>query len=361
MTAVGSLPLQSQIESVARQLPHGAQEDWRQIAQTIVQNLLAVAPGGQLLTAGGATSGSSATPKGVSLSVSGANGGYAIKLTNPASAAGRTVWHRVSYSTVRGFGSDVTVLPVTSATSIGVPLPGQTLFFQVESSFDQSSWSAPVPASSAAIASGLVSSAAISDATALNQTNYGVVTSAAVGSTAEVSISGAAAPLTSVPTMKGPTERILPGATVLGVTPGSSQFTAWDGGGYVLRPTLAGVLRDDSLVPIGAVSVVETGVPELPTVVPIITGGAVVGYDVTDQGNGVTGPLDLVVSDAGGGTGATTGTQTIVAGKLISVAPGNAGSGYSGATVVTASGGINPGTPGGGTAVGGNGGRLTAV
>lgn len=358
----GSLPLQSQIESVARQLPAGAQEDWRNFAQSLVRNILALSPGGQLLAPGGASSGSAATPTGVSIAVQGANGSFTVNLTNPANAAGRTVWHRVSYSTTRGFSTGVTVLPVTSATSVNVPLPGQTLFFQVESSFDQVSWSSPVPASATAIASGLVSSAAISDATALNQTNYGVVTSTAVGSTAEVSISGAAAPLTSVPVQKGPTQRILPGSTVLGVAPGSDQFVAWDGSGYVLRPTLAGALGDDGLTPIGKVSVVETGVPELPVIVPIVASGGVVGYNVTNQGNGITGPLNLTVTDPGGpGSGATTGTQTIVAGKLISVAPGNAGENYDSHAAVDVAGGVNPGTPGGGTAVGGNGGRMTAV
>jgi hypothetical protein len=144
----------------------------------------------------------------------------------------------------------------------------------------------------------------------------------------------------------------------VGVEPGSEQFVGWDGSGFTLKPTLAGVLTDN-LEPVGAVSVVETGAVTLPVVAPFEFGGGIVGYNVTDEGNGLT--EDVVITIVGAGTGATTGPQTIVAGKLLSVAPGNLGEGYGPGTTATVSGGSSAGTVGGGTTTGGNGGRLTAV
>jgi hypothetical protein len=82
---------------------------------------------------------------------------------------------------------------------------------------------------------------------------------------------------------------------------------------------------------------------------------------LTDGGAGASADYTLTLTNVGGGTGATFGPQTFSAGVLISVAPGNPGSGYSGATDVVASGGVFPGAPGGGTAQAGNGGRLTNV
>jgi hypothetical protein len=360
-TPGGSPPYQSQIESIAKQLPAGVQEDFRVLMRGFVSNLQRVSPGNTLLAAGGTKTGSSAPPSGVGFSVVGANGSFTATIKNPSGGSG-TIYHEISYSPLKSFTSGVTVMSPTTATSVVINSPGSSFFLRIRSSFDLVNWSGYTLAATSAISAGKVSSAATSDAGAFNQTNYGVVTSAAVGSTAEVSVQGASGPLTNLVTQKGPTQSSLPGATIFGITPGSNQYVAYDGETYVVRPTLAGALADDSNTPIGAVSVVETGVPTLPVVAPVISGGAVIGYNVTNQGNGITGQLNLVVSDPGGpGTGATTGAQTIVAGKLISVAPGNAGANYDGSTIVTATGGIGPGTPGGGTAVGGNGGRMTAV
>lgn len=361
-TPGGSPPFQTQIESLAAALPDRQQEDFRVLMMGIVQNLQAVAPGGTLLAPGGTKNGSSAPPSGVSLSVSAANGAYTIAIKNPAGATAGNIWHEVSYSPLKSFTSGVTVMAPTTGTSIVINDPGSSYFIRVRSSYDLKNWSSYVLAGTTAFSAGKVSSAATSDGGALNQTNYGVVSSAAVGSTAEVTVAGATGPLSSLVTQKGPNQATLPGATIYGVTPGSDQFVAHNGDTYVIRPTLAGALADDANTPIGKVSVVQTGVPELPTIAPVVSGGAVVGYNVTNQGNGITAPLTLVVSDPGGpGAGATVGAQTIQNGKLISVAPGNAGSGYDSNTIVTATGGINPGTPGGGTALGGNGGRMTAV
>lgn len=361
-TPGGSPPYQSQIESVCKHLPAGVQEDFRALMRGVVSNLQAVSPGNTLLAPGGATVGSSAPPSGVGFRVTGGNGAYTVAISNPAGGSGTNIWHEVSFSPLKSFTSGVTVMAPTTGTSVVINDAGSSYFFRVRSSFDLVNWSGYTLASTAAIGAGKVSSAATSDATALNQTNYGVVTSTAVGATTEVSISGPSAPLTGLPVQKGPTLRTLPGATIFGVAPGSDQFVVHNGHSYALRATLADALASDDFTPIGKVSVVDTGVPVLPVVAPVVSGGAVVGYNVTNQGNGISAALDLEVSDPGGpGTGATTGQQTIQNGKLISVAPGNAGANYDSNTIVTASGGINPGTPGGGTASGGNGGRMTAV
>jgi len=47
--------------------------------------------------------------------------------------------------------------------------------------------------------------------------------------------------------------KVLPGATIYGVRPNSTEYVAWDGKEYVLRPSKENVLADDSLMPIGSV------------------------------------------------------------------------------------------------------------
>lgn len=361
MSVVNTIPPSDYelIESVVNKLPPNVQEDARALFQSFSAGVQ------QTKAAVGLPSSANqqnvAAPPAATLSVEGANGAFNVSITNPTLSSPTTLWHEISYSPVANFTSQVTTMPPTQSTGVTVNLPGQTLYFRIRSSTNQVVWNNYAVFGSA-VSSELVSSAATSEAGAFNQTNYAVVDSTAVGSTAEVSIAGASGPLTNLVRQKGPAQTVLPSSTIYGVTPGSDQFVAYDGEGYVLAPTLAGALQSDENVPIGKVSVVETGAPTLPVIVPIISGGGVVGYNVTNQGNGITGPLNLVVSDPGGpGTGATTGAQTITSGKLISVAPGNAGANYDGSTIVTASGGIGPGTPGGGTAVGGNGGRMTNV
>lgn len=365
MTQQGSPPFQSQIESVALALPAGPQEDFRTLMQAVWKNIVTLSPGGQLLRPGGAQAGSGTPPAGIQFSVAGANGAFTISIQNPKGSTGNNIWHEVSYSTVKSFAQSTkgspTVMPPTTGTSIQIPSPGTTYFFRLRSSFDLVTWSNYQYASTASVSSGLVSSAATSEAGAFNQTNYGIVTSTAVGSTAEVSIQGASGPLTSLVAQKGPQQRILPGATVLGVTPGSDQFVGFDGRHYILRPTLAGVLSDDGMTPIGKVSVVNTATPTPPVITPILSGGQILGYNVISGGAGASQPYNLSLGSTGGGSGATFGAQTIVAGVLISVGSGNPGTGYSGGTTVIVAGGSGGGTPGGGTAVGGNGGRMTAV
>ncbi len=352
------------VESICRDLDRGKTpqtEDFRQLMTQMQIAIQASLPGGIWPTPGGSKAVNAASPSKLVFSVTGANGQFQWSVTNPYQASGQTVWHEVSYCPLKSFTQNVTTLPPTAGANGTVAEPGQTLFFRLRASFDLKNWSSYQLASTETISSGKVSSAATSDAGAFNQTNYGVVTSQAVGATAEVQIQGASGPLTSLVAQKGPAQRALPGATIVGVAAGSSQFVGWDGSQYILRSTLGELLASDDVTPIGKVSVVDTGTPVLPAVSLVLgSGGAVLGWNVTNQGNGLTGPVTLTITTATG-TGATPGAQTIESGKLISIAPGNPGSAYAGTDTVNVTGGVGTGTAGGGTAVGGNGGRLTAV
>lgn len=349
------------VESIARRLPPGAAEDFRNLMnQVILANLTSLSPGGNLIAPGGTQAGASAPPSGVLFSVVGKSGVWTVKIVNPSTAKPGTIFHEVSYSEVISFTKNVTTLPVTTSQSITVPGSGLARFFRIRSSYDQKTWSNYKLASTSAVDARLIEAAAMSAGAAFNQTNYGEVNSQASGASAIVTISGTGGPLTSYPAVRGASEAIRPSATIVGVTPESEQFVGYDGTTFHLKPTLAAVLADN-LEPVGKVSVVSTTPPTLPTIVPVIVGGAIVGYNVTAGGAGASQPYTLTIFDSGGGVGATAGAQTIVAGVLISVAPGNPGSGYTGATTVTPSGGSGGGQSGGGTTTGGNGGRMTAV
>lgn len=347
------------VESVARHLPPSASEDFRLLMKTVIlANLTSLSPGGNLLQIGGPSAGGSNAPVGVSHSVIGANGQYSVSISNPSSPQGNQIFHEVSYSPLKSFTQNPTTMPATTATNIQIPSPGTSFYFRIRSSFDKKTWSNYQSASSSPISAGLVGADATSAGGAFNQTNFAEVNSQASGATAAVTISGTGGLLTSYTAVKGDTQQVRPSATIVGVPASSEQFVGWDGDTFTLKPTLAAVLSDH-LEPVGKVSVVSTSPPSVPTITPIISGGGVVGFNVTDGGAGASQPYTLTIT--GTGTGATAGQQTIVNGVLLSVAPGNAGSGYGGGTTVTASGGAGGGSQGGGTAVGGNGGRMSNV
>jgi hypothetical protein len=300
-------------------------------------------------------------PPAPSLTVTGANGAFSWSVTPPANVQG-TVYYEISYSSLKSFvSSSLTVLPKTNATAGTINLPDQALFFRVRCTLNGSVWSDYALAAQSAIDSGLLASDAAAPAASLAQTNYGTVTSQDVGGTAVVNIQGAGGALTSMVAVRGGNETILPAGAVSNVALGTNKFVAYSKKtGYLLQPTLAAALADH-LTPIGKVSVVEGGIPTLPTVSLVLgAGGAVIAWNVTSQGNGLTGPVTLLINTTTG-SGATPGDQNIVNGKLISIAPGNPGHLYGGTDTVTVSGGVGPGTPGGGTSAGGNGGRMTNV
>lgn len=340
-------------------MPPKAQEDTRQLFLSIVHNLTALSPGGNLLQIGGAQPNASKPPAGVAHSVSGANGQLNVEVTNPPTPQGTQIYHEFSYSSLKSFTADVTTLPPTTNTSFPVVAVGKTVFTRLRSSFDKKSWTPYQLSSTDPTDAGLIESSAVSAGGAFNQTNFAEVNSQALGGAAAITISGPGGTLNSYTAVKGTIQTVRPSATIVGVTPQSTQFVGFDGTTYHLKPTLAAVLADN-LEPVGRISVVSTAAPTLPVITPIVTAGSVLGYHVVNGGAGASQPYTLTVT-GGGGAGATTGAQTIVGGVLISVAPGDAGTGYGAGTTVVASGGGPGGSPGGGTAQGGNGGRLTNV
>lgn len=349
------------IESIARSLPPASAEDFRNFGQLLVDNLTYVLPGGNFIKPGGSVSGSSAPPAGVTHTVSGANGVATVNVTNPPSAKPQTIYHQVRYSPLVSFTSNVTESEPTTATSITIPQSGVSAFYQLRSSFDKISWSDyQFPTSGpVAVDAGLVESSAMSMGGAFNQSNFAEVNSAADGSSVQITVAGTGGANTPYTATRGTTQALRPSATIAGVTPQTEQFVGFDGTQYYAKNTLAGVL-DDGLEPVGKVSTVSTTPPTPPTIVPVISGGQIVGYNVTGGGNGASEPYTLTLGSVGSGTGATFGAQNIIGGVLISVAPGNPGANYAGSTTVIVSGGSGTAT-GGGQALGGNGARMTAV
>lgn len=364
------MPFAAQIENVRAAISNvagsGAAEDFRTLAEGLVQWTAAHNPNPPATVNPAIVTSTQAAPTGVSASVTGGNGVYTIAIDN-GQQNGRTVWTEVSYSTVQSFTIALTTMPPTAATSVTINKPGQTFFFRIRSSFDQKSWStyrfigdSPV----AAVSSGLLTSAASGEGVTFNQTNYAVVSSATSGGAALVTIAGASGATTALVRQKGPVQQTLPGAVVDNVPFGVNLFVGYNmDPGYRLLPTLADVLQDD-LVPIGKVSVVDSGTPSLPTITPIIVNGYIVGATWTGD-NGLSAPPALTVTDPGSlppASGAVLAVTGVSGGHIEGIQVLNSGNGhYDSNTVVTPSGGIGAGTPGGGLAAGGNGGRMTAV
>jgi hypothetical protein len=349
--------LYGKIESAAG----GNVEDMRTVLQALVdqQGVTNSATGNPWNGAAGSGMPVVAAPPAASFTAVGGNGVITVSITNPTLAVRSTIYNQVAYSSTKNFTQGVTTLPTTSATSLTVNAPGETAYFRIRTSTDQKTWSAWVTGT-VLVSAGMVSSAATTSGSTFNQTNYANVGSIAVGSTANVLINGAGGVQTSLVAVKGTAQAVLPSATIINVEPATDQFVGWNGTSYTLHNTLAAVL-DDNLTPIGKVSVVNTGAVVLPTIKAIINTGSIVGFDVTNEGNGIGSALTITITDSGGGSGATAGAQNLVNGKLASLGPGQPGGFYTSATVVTASGGVDEGVSGGGTTLGGNGGRLTAV
>jgi hypothetical protein len=293
-------------------------------------------------------------PPQAALKVTGANANFTYQITNPPLSVNATLYHELSYSPVSNFTSGTTVLPVSPATHGSVALPGTAVYWRLRSSYDQANWNSYTFAG--LVSSGLQSSAATSNAVGLNQTNYAIVDSVdnGVGS-ANVRVYGTSGPQTMYPYVKGADETILPSATIVNVPHGTNKVVAYDGEQYMVKDTLPQVLAD-GLIPTGAVSVVGSGAFRLPMIVPIEVSGSILGYNITDGGNGLTGPVTITL--VGSGSGATAGPQTIVGGELISVAPGNGGTGYGPGTTASVTGGTSSSGQGGGQAIGGNNGRF---
>ena len=255
------------------------------------------------------------------------------------------------------FVSGVTTYPASTNTSYVLPNPGATLYWRLRSSYDQQNWSSYL-VQPGAVSSGLMSSAAIASNLGLNQSNYATVDSVADGSRATVRAYGPGGVGTSWTSILGSSSRVIPSGTMMNIAYGSNGFVVWDGQKYQLKPQLAQTFPD-TWVPVGKISVIANGSGlVLPVIHAVVTGGAIVAYQIVNPGNGLTAAPTLTITDSSG-SGATA-TAVVSAGAVTQVNPGSAGSGYSSSPTVTASGGVSGGAAGGGGATGNNGGRLYA-
>lgn len=345
------------IDSAAR----GNSEALRTVLNAMSAQLLAISQGTGIQILEPTSGGKPQTPviqppPQATLTVTGANGAYNISVANPSQTIAATIYHEVSYSTSSNF-ANATALPLTPSTSFPISMPGMTLYWRIRSSYDQQHFNAYRPAQgNAAVAAGLQTSEATENNVPLNQSNYATIDSQDNGAgSANIRVYGTSGPGFMYPAVKGSTETILPSATIVNVPFNSNPVIAYDGSQYSVKSTLPQVFADQ-LTPTGSVSVVGAGAVTLPIVDPIEFGGGIIAYNVANQGNGLT--EDVVITIVGTGTGATAGAQVISGGKLISVAPGNAGTGYGSGTTATVSGGVSGGSIGGGRAIGGNGGRF---
>ena len=232
-----------------------------------------------------------------------------------------------------------------------------TLYWRLRSSYNQQNWSSYI-AQPGAVSSGLMSSAATASNLSLNQSNYATVDSVANGSTATVRVYGSGGVGTSWTSILGNSSKVIASGTILNVAYATNGFVVWDGQKYQLKPQLAQTFPD-TWVPVGKISVIANASGlVLPVIHAVVTGGAIVAYQIINPGNGLTAAPTLTITDSSG-SGATA-TAVVAAGAVTQVTPGSAGSGYSSTPTVTASGGVSGGVTGGGGATGNNGGRLYA-
>jgi hypothetical protein len=348
------------------QAAQGNKEAMRQVLTAMYEQFGAIAQaGGPALlepTSGGAALAQTVqTPPVPTLAVTAANGVFNISITPASSPFGQTQYFEVSYSATSNFGSP-TALPLTPATNFTFAGPGATYFWRIRATYNKANFSAYQPSTgNPGVSAGLQSSAATSNATALNITNYATVDAVPNGlGSQNVRVYGTAGPGTMWPAVKGSTETILPSATIINSPLNSKPFVAYDAdsGQFVLRNTLPQVFADN-LIPVGQVGTPEGGAVTEPTITANLTMGTITSYTVNTPGANISAPVTLTITDATG-SGAVPGAQSIVGGQLISVAPGIPGSLYTAPTVV-ATGGRAPAQPGGGGIQGQNPGRYIPV
>jgi hypothetical protein len=307
-----------------------------------------------------------APPAPSQLAVTGENGSFTISIATPQNASGAAaprnatkapIYQELSSSPAANFVSGVTTYPVSTNTSYVLPNPGATLYWRLRSSYNQQNWSSYL-AQPGAVSAGLMSSAATASNLSLNQSNYATVDSVANGNTATVRVYGSGGVGASWASVVGNSSKVMASGTILNIAYATNGFVVWDGEQYQLKPQLSQTFPD-TWVPVGKVSVIANGSGlVLPVIHAVVTGGAIVAYQIVNAGNGLTAAPLLTITDSSG-SGATA-TATVSAGAVTQVTPGSAGSGYSGSPTVTVSGGISGGSSGGGGATGNNGGRLYA-
>jgi hypothetical protein len=291
------------------------------------------------------------------LTVTGTNGSFTLSINVTQNPTKAPVYQEISSSPVANFVSGVTVYPVSTNTSYVLPNPGATLYWRLRSSYNQQNWSSYF-IQPGAISAGLMSSATTASNLSLNQSNYATVDSVAAGGSATVRVYGSGGVGTSWTSILGNSSKVIASGTIMNVAYSTNGFVVWDGQKYQLKPQLAQTFPD-TWVPVGKISVIANASGLiLPVIHAVVTGGAIVAYQIVNPGNGLTAAPALAITDSSG-SGATA-TAVVAAGAVIQVTPGSAGSGYSSTPTVTATGGVSGGAAGGGGATGNNGGRLYA-
>lgn len=95
---------------------------------------------------------------------------------------------------------------------------------------------------------------------------YATVTATTVNGIATVHVHGDSGLMSSFVARKGPTEVILPSATIVGLSPGNWHI-AWDGREYVPKPTMKSIQETNHLTLIGSVSLPPSS-EEVPDLAP---------------------------------------------------------------------------------------------
>jgi hypothetical protein len=319
------------------------------------------------------------------LSVVGQDGNFTVTITNPqqvqpASVAllkqsaatqpntqNAQIFHEISSSTTPQFNDEGDVITNPASTSLHYvfPLPIQTRYWRIRSSYDQKAWNSyrlfTTSSGPTAVSSGSLSSGTAANSLSLNQTNFANVDSIAAGASATVrvynSISG---PYKSWVRAVGASSSVQPSATILNVPYNTTQYVAYSPsqGMFQIQSQLAQVLPD-GYVPAGKVPVVGSGPITLPVVTLIINNGFIIGVSFT-PGSGLTqDPVYTVNPGTSLGAGGALKGTGVSGGMETGIDVTNSGNGkYDGTASVTASGGVFSGATGGGGPTGQNTGRL---
>src|SRR5258707_4326616 len=139
------------------------------------------------------------------------------------------------------------------------------------------------------------------------------------GSTADGRVYGSGGVGTAWTSSLGNGSKVIASGTILNVPYGANGFVVWDGQKYQLKPQLAQTFPD-TWVPVGKVSVIANASGlVLPVIHAVVTGGAIVAYQIVNPGNGLTSAPLLTITDSSG-TGATA-TAAVSAGAVTQVLP----------------------------------------
>ena len=248
--------LASLVEAVCK--PNPNINDHRTLLTAIIDQLTALnqSTGVSPITpTSGSQKAAGTPPPPATAAAAGANGTITLNIQNPSLPANATVYHEVSYSTVKNFSQNVTTLPKTAQTSVVIPNPGQSLFIRYRSSFDGQHWNSHQLVQQSAVESGLQSSAATSNAIPLNQTNYAtVVAQGSVGGAPTIQVHGVGGPYNGYTRVKGLQQFSRPSATIINASYQSTAFVAFDGKKYQVANSLPGTFPD-SWEPVGVADV----------------------------------------------------------------------------------------------------------